>query len=127
MYFLYFDYFLAEHAVIIHHYLALLYLQDDTTSSLLSENKSLRIKIASLENEMNQLVPKLDFGSIVEDSDKKLRQSYRDSENDTGRHIADTDFDTARANDGINEKLRVSAEEIESLKIQVSSQSRHSK
>ena len=92
---------------------------DNTTSSLISENKSLRKKIATLESEMSQLVPKLDFGSIVEDSDVKPNEAVRDSDNDTGRHIVDSDFDTARPNDATAEKLRASNEEIESLRMQV--------
>lgn len=96
--------------------------QDDTTSSLIYENKTLRKKIATLETEMSLLVPKLDFGSIVEDSDIKPKDddddTLRDSDNDTGRHIADN-FDTARPNDATAEKLRASNEEIENLRVQV--------
>ena len=91
-----------------------------------SENEALRSKIASLESSigvMNErLVPKLELGSIADESEPKQRAVNQPRDDDTGRYV--DDIDTARETgvmrmEVVEEKLRMSEEAREKLSLQV--------
>ena len=88
-----------------------------------SENEALRSKIASLEGSISamteRLVPRLELGSIADESEPKRDLNHDD---DTGRYVAE--IDTTRETgigkvEILEEKLRMSEEAGTKLLIQV--------
>ena len=90
-----------------------------------SENEALRSKIASLEESITamteRLVPRLELGSIVDESEPKKRDS-QPHEDDTGRYVED--IETTRETgimkmEVLEEKLKMSEEERAKLSAKV--------
>ncbi|XP_076799576.1 uncharacterized protein LOC143444274 isoform X4 [Clavelina lepadiformis] len=82
-------------------------LQEESIS-LRSENEALRSKIASLEGNITEmterLVPKLELGSIADESEHKPKEAYV-GDDDTGRYVDECDVDTTRAYQSDMEKI----------------------
>nr|XP_026693439.1 early endosome antigen 1-like isoform X1 [Ciona intestinalis] len=93
--------------------------------SLQSENQALKLRLAALEESISgaaeRVVPKLDLGSIADESDMKRRLAGPPDEDDTGRFLEECDPDTARPTEveRMSEQLRESDAKVEKLITQI--------
>ncbi|XP_078494189.1 uncharacterized protein LOC100179040 [Ciona intestinalis] len=93
--------------------------------SLQSENQALKLRLAALEESISgateRVVPKLDLGSIADESDMKRRLAGPPDEDDTGRFLEECDPDTARPTEveRMSEQLRESDAKVEKLMNQI--------